>query len=108
MFHRSIDEDSNSRILQSFKNDDSELRCLFSTVAFGMGVQIPNVELVVHWGVPKSVLCYWQEVGRGGRDGREAYAICYAYGRSLIKKITDERMIECAQTAKEACIRFTF
>ena len=63
MFHRNIDEESNSRILQSFK---IQLRCLFSTVAFGMSVQIPNVELVVHWGVPKSVLRYWQEVGRGG------------------------------------------
>lgn len=64
MFYRNIDEESSQRTLQSFKNNDSELKCLFSTVAFGMGVQIPNVELVVHWGVPKSVLCYWQEVGR--------------------------------------------
>lgn len=88
MFHRNIDEESSVRILQSFRNNDSELKCLFSTVAFGMGVQIPNVELVVHWGVPKSVLCYWQEVGRGGRDGRSAYAICFAYGRSLVKTIT--------------------
>lgn len=57
MFYRNIDEESSQRTLQSFKNNDSELKCLFSTVAFGMGVQIPNVELVVHWGVPKSVLC---------------------------------------------------
>ncbi|XP_061185625.1 uncharacterized protein LOC133193686 [Saccostrea echinata] len=109
MFHRNIDEDSSVRILQSFKDNDSELKCLFSTVAFGMGVQIPDVELVVHWGVPKSVLCYWQEVGRGGRDERDAYAICYAYGRSLIKKITDEKMISVAKSSlqKNACIRYS-
>ena len=76
MFHRSIDEDSNSRILQSFNNDDSDLRCLFPIVAFVMGVQIPNVELVAHWGVPKSVLCNWQEVGRGG--GMEGRPMQYA------------------------------
>jgi superfamily II DNA helicase RecQ len=108
MFHRSIDEDSSARILQSFKSDHSELKCLFSTVAFGMGVQIPNVELIVHWGVPKSVLSYWQEVGRGGRDGRAAYAVCFAYGRSLSKRITDEKMITLAQTSmkKDTCARY--
>ena len=52
----------------------------------GTRVQIPNVEHVVHLGVPTSVLCYWQELGREGRDGREAFAICNAYDRSLIKK----------------------
>lgn len=91
MFQRNIDEESSQRILQSFENNDSEFKCLFSIVVFGTGVQIPNVEPVVHFGVPKSILCYWQEVGRGERDGRSAYAVCFAYGRSSVKTITGEK-----------------
>ena len=108
MFHRSIDGRSSTRVLDSFRTEESTLRCLFATVAFGMGIQIPDIEVVVHWGLPKSVLSYWQEVGRAGRDGSQAYALCYAYGRSMIKKITDESIIQIAKSAlkKDVCPRF--
>ena len=51
-----------------------------------MGVNIPDIELVIHWGVSTSILFYWQEVGRAGRDGRSAKAILDATARSLADK----------------------
>ena len=99
MFHRSIDGRSSTRVFDSFRTEESILRCLFATVAFGMGIQIPDIEVVVHWGLPKSVLSYCQEVGRAGRDGSQAYALCNAYGRSMIKKITDESITQIAKSA---------
>lgn len=68
MFHRCIDGRSSTRVLDSFRTEESIIRCLFATVAFGMGIQIPDIEVIVHLGLPKSVLSYWQEVGRAGRD----------------------------------------
>ncbi|XP_062576979.1 bifunctional 3'-5' exonuclease/ATP-dependent helicase WRN-like [Saccostrea cucullata] len=108
MFHRSIDEKSSLRVFETFKMQESNLRCLFATVAFGMGIQIKDIQIVVHWGLPKSVMSYWQEVGRADRDGRQSYAICYAYGRSMIKKNTDESIINIAKSSlqKERCVRY--
>ena len=107
MYHRSIDNDSAQRIIEDFKKKDSEIRCLFSTIAFGMGIQIPDIRMVIHWGVPKSLLAYWQEVGRAGRDGSKAYAVCYAFARSLIKRQTTESMISVAKntTLNQQCVR---
>ena len=102
MYHRNIDEDSRIRITTEFKKTDSVIRCLISTVAFGMGVQIKDVRIVVHWGAPKNLLTYWQEVGRAGRDGSSARAICYAYGQSLDRRRTDEAIINLTT---EECIR---
>jgi len=56
-------------------------RCLISTVAFGMGVQIGNVEEVIHWGVAKDLLSYWQEAGRCARDGRPGISRILAFKR---------------------------
>ena len=107
MFHKSIDHVTSQKILDTFKNRDSQLRVLFSTIAFGMGIQIPDVTVVIHWGVPNSILSYWQEVGRAGRDGHQAYAICYAYGRSMDKRYTSESLIAVCKgvIAGKKCVR---
>lgn len=97
MYHRSIDDESKKRILESFKKPDSCIRCLFATIAFGMGIQIKDIRIVVHWGAAKSCLSYWQEIGRAGRDGQQSTAICYAYGRSLTKQKTAESMISAVR-----------
>jgi ATP-dependent DNA helicase RecQ len=59
-----------------FMEGDAEI--VVATNAFGMGVDKADVRAVVHWAIPKSVEAYYQEVGRGGRDGRPARAILLA------------------------------
>ena len=46
------------------------MRIVITTLAFGMRIQIPDIDLVIHWGPSDNILMYWQEVGRRARDGR--------------------------------------
>ena len=77
MFHGEVDKASESRIPSEFRATNSPVRCIISTIAFGMGINIPDIRYIIHWGSPRSVLDYWQEVGRGARDGGQGYAILY-------------------------------
>ena len=77
MYHGHIGPTLQAFILDEFPKPDSVIRVLVSTVAFGMGVEIRDVRQVVHWGKCKSMLTYWQEVGRCGRDGDASRAIWY-------------------------------
>jgi superfamily II DNA helicase RecQ len=67
MFHANTDT-KQKRILEEFTKADSNIKVLISTVAFGMGVNITDID--VYWGLPTSPLSYWQEVGRCSRGGR--------------------------------------
>lgn len=62
MYHSASPDSVKEGVLQQFPGPDSQIRVLISTVAFGMGVNIPDVRLVVNWGIPSSVLEYWQQV----------------------------------------------
>lgn len=90
-YHAGLSSDDKTRKQNAWK--DNECRIIVSTNAFGMGIDKPDVRVVVHIDLPNSIEEYYQEAGRAGRDEKKAYAvILYSKTDStkLKKRISDE------------------
>ena len=89
-YHAGLSNDTKDQRQKSWVK--GETRVMVATNAFGMGIDKPDVRLVVHVDIPDSPEAYFQEAGRGGRDGKKAYAVLL-YARSdkatLKKRISD-------------------
>jgi len=98
-YHAGLPAPERTRVQDAFQRDD--IRVVVATVAFGMGIDKPDVRFVVHYDMPKNIEGYYQETGRAGRDGLPAEALCL-FG--LQDVMTVRMLIENSDNAEQVRI----
>jgi len=101
VYHGGMNAEDRSQMLNYWLSE--RIKIIVATNAFGMGIDKPNVRFVLHYEIPPSPEAYFQEAGRGGRDGKESKAIAYYApndGKNLLDQIEKkfperEKVLHC-------------